>query len=651
MSPILWQPTSEAAAASNMSRFMAYASSHTGRAFADYDELHAWSVEKPGQFWFLLWQFCDMLGDLTEEPAASPDGRMFGTRFFPNGMLNYGENLLKRRDDLPAFIYEAEGSPAGVVSFRDLYDRVSVMMQALRRAGVGEGDRVAAIVPNTPEAAVAMIATVSLGAIWSSCSPDFGAAGILDRFSQIEPKVLITVDGYRYNGKVFSILDRLADIANGLPSAKTIVLEQFIDADAQLELSGRTVLSGQEFLGGIKPGKVQFERFPFSHPALILFSSGTTGKPKCIVHSAGGVLMMHICEHALHANVKPGDRVFGFSTTGWMLWNWLMSALSLEATVVLYDGSPTYPESTSLFDFVERNRVAVWQTSARFLDSARKTGVRPADNHDFPSLKVINSTGSVLPPETYDYVYADLKEDVRLSSVSGGTDICGCFVIGNPLLPVRRGEIQCKVLGMDADVFDADGKPVIGEKGELVCKSAFPSMPVSFWNDEDGSLYFSSYFDEFDNVWAHGDYALKTPDDTFVIFGRSDTVLNPGGVRIGTAEIYQQVEKIPEVVESCVVSQDWDDDTRVVLFVVLKPGLKLTDSLRDEIKKTIRKHASPRHVPARILQVTEVPKTPTGKIVEVAVRNIINGRSVKNRDSLINPDCLRAFENLPELQE
>jgi len=571
--------------------------------------------------------------------------RMPGAKWFPEGKLNYAGNLLCSRDATPAIAFWGEDRIKRRLSRRQLYDLVSRIAQALADAGVKKGDRVAGYLPNVPEATAALLATASLGAVWSSCSPDFGVQGVLDRFGQIEPKILFCTDGYLYGGKEFDSQEKAAAVLDKLPSVEECVVIDYL---------GEPVTAGTslyDFLEPFDPGEIRFEQVEFNHPLYILYSSGTTGVPKCIVHGTGGALLQHLKEHRLHTDVKPGDRLFYFTTLGWMMWNWLVSGLASGATLLLYDGSPFAGRGKVLFDFAEAEGMTHFGTSAKFIDAIAKAGLKPKETHRLEKLRTILSTGSPLAPEGFDYVYANIKDDVCLSSISGGTDIVSCFVLGNPIGPVWRGEIQAKGLGMAVEVFDEQGNSLKNEKGELVCTNPFPAMPVGFWNDPDGAKYRAAYFEKYPNVWRHGDWCEETEHGGIIIYGRSDAVLNPGGVRIGTAEIYRQVEQLDEVVESLVIGQDWQGDVRVVLFVKLKEGLKIEDGLINRIKMRIRENTTPRHVPARVVQVEDIPRTKSGKIVELAVRDVVHGRAVKNLEALANPDALEHFRNRPELGE
>ncbi len=644
----LWTPDPRRLAASPWGRFSRFAAGRAGRDLADPQVLQEWSVTERGPFWSAVWDFTGIVGEkgnvILEDDRAMP-----GARFFPGARLNFAENLLSRTGSEPAILFRAENAARAAWSWDELHAHVSRIQQAMRDLGIGAGDRVAAMMPNMPETVAFMLATVSLGAIWSSCSPDFGIQGVLDRFGQIEPRMFIACDGYWYNGKTQDVGDKLAAIATALRPKVTIIVPLIGSAQTvAAKVKGATTLSA--FLQGHEARAVEFVRLPFNHPLCILFSSGTTGVPKCIVHSSGGTLIQHLKEQQLHCGLEPGERFFYFTTCGWMMWNWLVSGLASGATLCLYDGSPFYPDGNVLFDYAAQERFSVFGTSAKFIDAARKAGLEPARSHDLSALRLVCSTGSPLSPEGFSYVYDSIRPNVHLASISGGTDIVSCFVIGNPALPVWKGEIQGPGLGMAVDVWDDAGRPVRGEKGELVCTAPFPAMPIGFWNDPDGTKYHAAYFDRFDNVWCHGDFAEWTVHGGLVIHGRSDATLNPGGVRIGTAEIYNQVERLEEVVESICIGQDWDADVRVVLFVRLAPGVILDAGLEARIRTVIRVGTSPRHVPARILAVADIPRTKSGKITELAVRDVVHGRKVKNQEALANPEALTLFENLPELR-
>ncbi len=612
--------------------------------------LHSFSIENSAEFWTAVWDFCGIAGDKGSAPFILDGDKMPGARFFPEARLNYAENLLKKAGEEHAILFWGEDKVKRVLTWSELRGQVAAIRQHLVECGIVAGARVAAMVPNMPETVAAMLAATSLGAVWSSCSPDFGVQGVLDRFGQIEPEMFIACDGYYYNGKTIRIGDKIEAIVKSLPTLRAVIIIPYIGEAEAVARRLPMARTWDEALKTPAPAKIEFARLPFAHPLFILYSSGTTGVPKCIVHSAGGVLIQHLKEHQLHCDLKAGERLFYFTTCGWMMWNWLVSGLASNATLVLYDGSPFHPDGNILFDYADAAGITVFGTSAKYIDALKKAGLEPRRTHGLASVRMITSTGSPLVPESFDYVYERIKPDVHLASISGGTDICSCFVLGNPLLPVWRGEIQGPGLGMAVDVVDETGAHLPAGKGELVCTKPFPAMPIAFWNDPDGRKYRSAYFERFDNIWHHGDFAEWTAHGGIIIHGRSDATLNPGGVRIGTAEIYRQVEQLPEVKESIVIGQDWDNDVRVVLFVVLQDGLTLDDALRDKIKRQIREGASPRHVPAVIVQVPDIPRTKSGKITEIAVRDIVSGREVKNKEALANPEALDYYRGLSELR-
>ncbi|MBL8829304.1 MAG: acetoacetate--CoA ligase [Planctomycetaceae bacterium] len=644
----LWRPSEARIAAANLTRFTQFVNERYAVGAGDYAALWQWSIAERERFWSAVWDFGQIKASERGERVLVDGDRMPGARWFPEARLNFAENLLRRRDDAEAIVFWNESGRQSSLTYAELFEQTAHVSAALKQWGVQPGDRIAALLPNIPEAIVVMLAAASLGAIFSSCSPDFGVAGAVDRFGQIAPRVLFVADGYLYGGKSFSSLDKATAIRAAVPSIETCVLIPYLDRNATPPASpGWT--SWHDVVA-TPARELTFAQLPFDHPLYILYSSGTTGVPKCIVHGAGGTLLQHVKEHVLHTDLRRDDRLFYFTTTGWMMWNWLVSALASEATVVLFDGSPFAPTERVLWDLAEQERVTVFGTSAKYLAALEKAGASPRETHRLDSLRAVLSTGSPLLPESFDYVYREIKADVCLSSISGGTDIVSCFVLGVPTLPVVRGEIQARGLGMQVEVFNEHGRPVESEKGELVCTAAFPSMPVGFWNDPDGSRYRAAYFERYPGVWRHGDYTELTSHGGVIIYGRSDAVLNPGGVRIGTAEIYRQVEQVPEVVESLAVGQSWQGDVRIVLFVRLRDGVTLDDAIRRRIVQQVRSGASPRHVPAKILQVSDIPRTRSGKIVELAVADCIHGRPVHNVEALANPAALEQFRGLVELQ-
>ncbi|MBN4075591.1 MAG: acetoacetate--CoA ligase [SAR86 cluster bacterium] len=611
----------------------------------DYAALHTWSIESPNEFYSSLWNFLEIIGDKGNESFIA-DADIRKVQFFPNARLNYAENLLQHADDRLAIIAHRDDGTRRVITRKQLYDQVSRMVQALRSEGVVEGDRVAAIVTNDLEAIIGYLATSAIGAIWSSCSPDFGPAAASDRLCQISPKILLSVSNYSYAGKNFNIRETIKAVAKGCDIKKIILLGE----QAVTELSELSGITFSEWLKPFQPEEIIFNRLPYDAPLVILFSSGTTGKPKCIIHSAMGLLIQHKKELLLHCDLQKNERFFYFTTCGWMMWNWQVSGLAVEATLVIYDGNPFYPEPNRLLNLIDEENISVFGTSAKYIDACQNFNLTPEATHKLEALKLMLSTGSPLIPASFDYIYQYWKADLQLASISGGTDICACFLGGNPLLPVYSGELQCSLLGLDIDVVDDSGAPVSGSPGELVCRNAHLSMPLGFWGDEDGCRYQDAYFDRFTGLWAHGDFVEKCASGGFIIHGRSDTTLNPGGVRIGTAEIYRQVETIDEVEESIAVGQPWQGDQRVILFVILSGGKKLDDSLITKIKKQIRQGATPRHVPAKIIEVEAIPRTRSGKISEVAVRDTIQGKVLKNIHALANPESLDLYKNLDTLK-
>jgi acetoacetyl-CoA synthetase len=646
----LWRPSEKRVLGANLTLFMEEVESDWNITIADFASLYRFSIDETEKFWQSFKDYAGVIAETWGTVVLEHGDCMPGARWFPGARLNFAENLLKRRDDDDALIFRGEDRVRRRMSYAELHAEVSRLAQAMREAGITAGDRIAGMMPNMPETVIAMLAATSIGAVWSSCSPDFGADGVIDRFGQIEPRMLFAADGYFYNGKLVDGLGKLREIVPRLPSLERTVVVAY--ARARPPLDGvADAIDWRDLVADYEPGEIAFERLPFNHPVYILYSSGTTGVPKCIVHGAGGTLLQHMKEHILHCDIKPGDRVFYFTTCGWMMWNWLASALAAQATLLLYDGSPFYPSGNVLFDYADDERMTLFGTSAKYIDALGKAGLKPRETHRLQALKTMTSTGSPLAPESFDYVYRDIKADLHLASISGGTDLIACFVLGNPIAPVWRGEIQTPALGMAVEVFDPHGRPLHGEKGELVCTKPFPSMPVGFWNDPSGVKYRAAYFERFPGVWHHGDFVAWSEHGGIVIYGRSDATLNPGGVRIGTAEIYRQVEQLDEVIESIVVGQDWDHDVRVVLFVVLRESSYLDDGLIDKIKGHIRSHCSPRHVPAKVIQVGDIPRTKSGKITELAVRDVIHGRKVNNKEALANPEALDLYKNLPELSK
>jgi acetoacetyl-CoA synthetase len=645
----LWEPSPDRAAAAQITAFMQKVNAENGAGAGDYDSLWQWSVDNPEAFWTALWDFAGVIGEkggvTLSDPTAMP-----GAKFFPQGKVNFAENLLRRTGTGDALVFWGEDKVKLRYSWDELRDQVAKLAAAFRAEGVGPGDRVAAFMPNMPQTIIAMLAATSLGAVWSSCSPDFGVQGVLDRFGQIEPTVLVAVEGYFYATKTHDIRDKVAAVADQLPTLKRVLVVPYTDAEPDLSGIKHAVLWDAYLGAGVAPA-LGFTPMPFNDPLYIMFSSGTTGVPKCIVHGIGGTLLQHLKEHKLQTDVRPGDRAFYFTTCGWMMWNWLVSGLAAEATLLLYDGSPFHPHPDILLDYADAEGMTLFGTSAKYIDHLKKIGRSPRTTHRLDTVRAMTSTGSPLVPEGFDYVYAEIKQDIQLASISGGTDIVSCFVLGSPISPVWRGEIQKRGLGMAVEVWNDDGRPVVGEKGELVCTKPFPCMPIYFWNDPDGEKFRAAYFEAWPGVWCHGDYVELTEHGGMIIYGRSDAVLNPGGVRIGTAEIYRQVEQMPQVMEALVIGQDWDNDVRVVLFVRLAEGVSLDDDLIKAIKTKIRTGCTPRHVPAKVLAVTDIPRTKSGKIVELAVRNVVHGRPVKNVEALANPEALEEYRDRPELAE
>lgn len=642
----LWQPNPEAVAASNLQRFIEFVGGRTGQAFSGYEPLRAWSVQEVEAFWECFWDFAEIRSSVRFTTVLENPKQMPGARWFPGARLNFAQNLLRFRDEQTALVFYGEDQLTRRLTYAELYEQVQRAANGFRKLGLGPGDRVAAFMPNMPETVVAMLAATSLGAVWSSCSPDFGIQGVLDRFGQIKPRVLLATESYFFKGRVVEVGERLQTIVGQIPSIERTVVVPLTGSSQTAQIRGR--LNWDDFTSESAP--LVFEQLPFDHPVYIMYSSGTTGLPKCMVQGVG-VLLNHLKEHILHTDISRDDTVFYFTTCGWMMWNWLVSGLATGATLVLFDGNPLHPGPEFLWQMAEREGISVFGTSARYLRAVEEAGTKPGEVANLQRLRALLSTGSPLAPEQFDWAYANIKSDMQLASISGGTDLNGCFALGNPIGPVFRGEIQCRGLGMDVEIFDEQGRAVVAEKGELVCRKPFPSMPLYFWDDPDGSRYHAAYFDRFENVWCHGDFAELTPSGGLIVYGRSDATLNPGGVRIGTADLYSVLESMEEVEDSVVVGQDWKDDVRVVLFVKLPQGLQLDEALERKIRKRIREEVSPRHVPAKILTVADIPYTLNMKKVELAVRKVIHGQEVRNRDALRNPESLAGFADRWELTE
>ena len=647
MSKCLWRPSSERVQRANLTRFI-HGIRHLAPEVRDYPTLYNWSIEHPELFWAQVWDFCGIAASRKWDEVIDDPAKMPGACWFSGSRLNFAQNLLRYRDDRPAVIGWNELGRHQILSYAQLFRRSAGFARALQKAGVGVGDRVAGFMPNIAETIIAMLGTSSLGALWSSCSPDFGAKGVADRFGQIRPRVLVCADGYQYAGKRFDRLGRARTILQQIPAISKVVVVPYLNANPDISRIPNAVL-WKDFAGQAE--EIDFQQLPFDHPLYIMYSSGTTGLPKCMVHGAGGTLIQHLKELVLHTDLRREDKIFYATTCGWMMWNWLVSSLAVGATVLLYDGSPFHPQPGILFDLVQQEEVTVFGTSAKYLSLVEKNGLHPSRTHDLKPLRTILSTGSPLAPASFDYVYREIKSDLCLSSISGGTDLISAFAAGNPIGPVFRGELQALGLGMKVKIFDQAGRSTRSEKGELVCTQAFPPMPVKFWNDPEGAKYRKAYFSHFPGVWRHGDWARLTSNGGMIIYGRSDATLNPGGVRIGTAEIYRQVEHMEEVLEAIVVGQEWEDDVRIVLFVRLKEGLTLDETLIRNIQTGVRESASPHHVPRKIVQVVDIPRTISGKISELAVRNVIHGREVTNTDALANPEALDLYRDLPELRE
>ncbi len=650
MAKLLWTPSDERIKGTNMYRFMNFINEKYNKKFSDYTHLYEWSIENITDFWVSLWEFADIKASKQFDQVIDDLNKMPGAKWFSGARLNFAENLLHYRDDQIALIFKGEEQESTSITYAQLYDEVVRFAKSLKEAGVQVGDRVVGFMPNMPETIIAMLAATSLGATWSSCSPDFGIKGVLDRFGQIQPKILFTTNGYSFKGKHIDSLERISNILKELPSIEKLVVVPYTEQHPDIKGIPNAILYN-DFRSSESNLEIEFEQLPFNHPLYIMYSSGTTGLPKCMVQSAGGILIHHLKELILHSDLKREDTIFYFTTCGWMMWNWLVSSLAVGATLVLFDGNPFHPVPGALWKMAQDEKITIFGTSAGYLAALQNAGVKPGEEYDLTPLKAVLSTGSPLSIESFEYVYREIKEDIQLASIAGGTDLNGCFALGNPMGSVYASELQCRGLGMKVMAFDENGKPVINQQGELVCAAPFPSMPIYFWNDPDFEKYHSAYFDVYPAIWRHGDYIIITDRGGVVMYGRSDATLNPGGVRIGTAEIYRQMDQIEEIEDSVVVSQNWKNDVRVILFLKMAEGYELSENLKNKIKNTIRTNASPRHVPAKILAVKDVPYTLNMKKVEIAVRKVIHNQPVLNKDALKNPEALDYYANLKELQE
>ena len=648
MKTILWKPSKDQINSSQLEAFRLQVNSRFNLKIENYSELHSWSISNINDFWKAIWGFMAIKCSSNYNQVVDDENKMPGAKWFDGLLFNFAENLLRIKSDKAAIIFQSENADSKIISYNELYDEVEKVASTLRKMGINNGDRIVGIMPNLAETVIAMLATTSIGAIWSSCSPDFGTQGILDRFTQINPKIIFASDGYFYKGKSFDSLNKLKDLLNHLPSVRKVIITPFVRENPDIS-SINNSLVWNDFIDP-KPNPIIFEQVPFDHPLYIMYSSGTTGKPKSIVHGAGGTLIQHLKELRLHTDININDTVFYFTTCGWMMWNWLVSNLAIGSTILLYDGSPFHPDRNSMWDMIDNYKVSHFGTSPKFLETCRDTKLSPIKTHSLKSLKSILSTGSPLVEECFEYVYKHIKKNIQLSSISGGTDIISCFALGNPILPVINGEIQCLGLGMDVAAFNKNGEDLVNKKGELVCKKAFPSMPVYFWNDKNGKKFFDAYFNKFKNVWHHGDFIEINNYGGVKIFGRSDATLNPGGIRIGTAEIYRVVDRFDAVNDSLVIGQSINDDERVILFIIISNGYKFSNKLVHDIKKTIFKECSPRHVPEIILEAKDIPYTINGKKVEIAVKKVINGENVENKDALKNPEALDLFKNIRQLK-
>jgi acetoacetyl-CoA synthetase len=650
MAKLLWKPTDEQIKKSNMHRFMKFINQTYNQNIKEYASLYDWSIENISDFWAAFWDFADIIHSKGYDQVIDGPKKMPGARWFPGAELNFAENLLRYRDERVALIFKGEGQPSTRLTYAQLYDEVARLAKALKDLGIRPGDRVVGFMPNMPASMIAMLAATSMGATWSSCSPDFGIKGVLDRFGQIKPRVLFTANGYFFKGKALDSLERISNILKELPSIEKVVVVPYTEQEPNISAVANAV-HYQDFRSSESGLEIEFKQLPFEHPLYIMYSSGTTGLPKCMVQSAGGILVHHLKELMLHTDLKREDTIFYFTTCGWMMWNWLTSSLAVGASLVLYDGNPFHPHPGALWEMAQNEKISVFGTSAGYIAALQSAGVKPGKSYDLKSIRAVLSTGSPLSIEGFEFIYAEVKSDLQLASISGGTDLNGCFALGNPVLPVYAGELQCRGLAMDVRAFDPLGNELIDQQGELVCCKPFPSMPIYFWDDPDGSKYHNAYFDVFPNVWRHGDFITVTRRGGVVMHGRSDATLNPGGVRIGTAEIYRQLEQMAEIDDSVVVGQDWKNDVRVILFVKLAEGVELTAELKNKIKQTIRTNASPRHVPAKIISVPDIPYTLNMKKVELAVKKVIQGQAVLNKDALSNPQALDYYADIKDLNE
>lgn len=648
MAKLLWEPSEEKILRSNMKRFMEVVNERYNKNFSEYGQLYDWSVENISDFWAVMWDFAEIIASRSYDQVIDDPGKMPGAKWFSGAKLNFAENLLRYKDDQIALIFKGEMQPVRRLTYAQLYDEVARIAKSLREMGVVAGDRIVGFMPNMPESIIAMLAAASIGAFWSSCSPDFGIKGVLDRFGQIQPKVLFTANGYSFKGNSLDSLERIGHILKELPSVERVVVIPYTDPSPDISSVPNSIMWDQ-FKSAEQGLEILFEQLPFDHPLYIMYSSGTTGLPKCMVQSAGGILIHHLKELMLHTDLKREDTIFYFTTCGWMMWNWLTSSLAVGASLVLFDGNPFHPHAGTLWELAQEEKITVFGTSAGYLGALQGSGVKPKEQYDLSALRAVLSTGSPLSVDGFEFVYRDIKSDLQLASISGGTDLNGCFALGNPTGPVYAGELQCRGLAMKVLSYDQNGQPVLNQEGELVCTAPFPSMPIYFWEDPDGSKYHGAYFDVYPNVWRHGDFIQINERGGVVIYGRSDATLNPGGVRMGTAEIYRQVEAMPEIEDSLVVGQNWQNDVRVILFVKMLPGYEMSDELKNRIRKTIRSNASPRHVPAKIIEVADIPYTLNMKKVELAVKKVIHNQEVKNKDALRNPEALEHYLDLPEL--